>query len=312
MLWLVCRRSRTWPPSSERPIADRRAEQLRAVENRAMPDDGVQVTDIEADLGDRALPIRLYRPADLAAPAPAYLMFHAGGFFNGNVGQLDLAARSYANGAGCLVASVGYRLAPEHPWPAAADDAYAAWQWLHSSARELGVDVGRTAVGGVSAGGNLAAVTAIRVRDEQGPRAALQVLEMPAVDLTQSQRSMSTFANGYVTTRAELAEGNAYYVPDPAMRADPRVSPLFAPDLSGLPPAFVLTCQFDPLRDEGEAYAQRLRDAGVPVEHVRARGHIHSSTHTDVWWLPSARWYRRRVARALRRAFDVSGRTTRA
>ena len=303
MLWLLCRRSRSWPLSSETPIEERRAVQLRAAEQQPVPRDGVRVTDSEIDLGNRTLPIRMYRPPGVATAAPAYLMFHAGGFFNGNVGQLDVAARAYALGAGCVVVTAGYRLAPEHPWPAAADDGYDAWQWLNASARDLDLDPSRLAIGGVSAGGNIAAVSVIRARDENGPRAVLQVLEMPVVDLTQSRPSMTRFATGYLTTRAELAEGNAYYVPDPALRGDPRVSPLFAPDLTGLPPTFVLTAQFDPLRDEGEQYAARLRDAGVPVEHVRARGHIHSSTHTQAWWLPSARRYRRRVAAALRRAF---------
>jgi acetyl esterase len=303
MLWLLCRRSRNWPPTGDTPIAQRRAAQQLAAEQQPIPDDGVVTRDIDIDLGDRTLPVRLYRPPDLPSPAPAYLMFHAGGFFNGNVAQLDRAAHEYAIGARCVVASVGYRLAPEHPWPAATDDGWAAWQWLHASGAEYGVDPARLAIGGVSAGANIAAVTAIRARDEQGPRAVLQVLEVPVVDLTQSHPSMTEFATGYITTQAELTEGNNYYAPDPQLRRDPRVSPLFAPDLAGLPPAFVLTCQFDPLRDEGEAYVARLRAADVPVDHVRARGHIHGSTHTYTWWLPSARWYRRRVSGALRKAF---------
>jgi acetyl esterase len=306
VLWLACRRSRrhTFTPDPT-TIDERRATQLRGAEARPLPDDGLAVSDHHVELADRSLPVRIYRPRDATGRVPVHLYLHGGGFFNGSILHSEPVARNYAAGAHCAVASVGYRLAPEHPWPAAPDDAYAALEWLARSADELGVDAARMSIGGVSAGANIAAVTAIAARDRGGPSLVLQLLEIPVTDLTQSQPSMTAFATGYVATRAELAEGNEYYVPDPAQRADPRVSPLFA-DLAGLPPAYVLTCEYDPLRDDGEAYADRLRAAGVPTELVRARGHIHGSTYATVWYLPSARRYRRLAVDALRRAYSVS------
>ncbi|HJQ43855.1 MAG TPA: alpha/beta hydrolase [Jatrophihabitantaceae bacterium] len=277
---------------------------------RSVPDERLVITDTSVDLAGRATRVRLYRPARLTGSAPGFLFLHGGGFFGGSIENSDPHARMYALHAQCVVASLDYRLAPEHPWPAATDDAWAALQWLAGSATQLEIDPARIAIGGVSAGANIAAVTAIRARDEDGPRLVLQLLEIPVVDLTQSSASMSAFATGYITTRAELAEGNAYYVPDPTKRADPRVSPVFARDLAGLPPAFILINEFDPLRDEGEQYATRLREAGVRAELVRARGHVHGSTLSSAWWLPSARRYQRRTAAALRDAFAVNAAPT--
>jgi acetyl esterase len=167
----------------------------------------------------------------------------------------------------------------------------------------LQVDAKRVAVGGVSVGAGMAVVVAMMARDRGGPRLIFQLLEIPVTDLTGSQASMATFASGYLCTRAELLEGYAFYVPDPAQRSDPYASPLLAPDLSGLPPAMVLTCEYDPLRDEGEAMAARLREAGSSTRLVRAKGHVHSSTYTQR--LRSARRYQYMTADALRAALHA-------
>ena len=156
-------------------------------------------------------------------------------------------------------------------------DCYAALCWVADHADELGGDRSRLSVGGASAGGNLAAVLALMARDRGGPDLALQVLDIPVTDLTMSQRSIEENAEGYILTRKALEQGSAFYVPDPTDRRNPYASPLFADDLSGLPPALVLTMEYDPLRDEGEAYAARLRDAGVPVTHRRFDGQFHGS-----------------------------------
>jgi acetyl esterase len=192
-----------------------------------------------------------------------------------------------------------YRLAPEHPWPAAPDDAYAVLTWLAATADELSVDGTRLSIGGVSAGGCIAASTALLARDRGGPPLVFQMLEIPIVDLTGSHPSVEKYGGGYLLTKRDMDEGFASYVPDPAQRR--AASPLFAADLAGLPPALVLTAEYDPLRDEGEAYAQRLRAAGVPAETVRARNHVHSSTYST---LRSARRYRDRTAAALSRALS--------
>ncbi|MDT4894312.1 MAG: acetyl esterase, partial [Pseudonocardiales bacterium] len=244
--------------------------------------------------------VRTYRPAGVAAPLPGYLLVPSGGFWNGGIAQAEALARLYARKARCLVATVEYRLAPEHPWPAAPDDVEAALRWFADNASGLGVDADRIGIGGVSAGACIAAAVAIRVRDRGGPRLAVQLLEIPVTDLTMGSASMTSLATGYVVTRDELAEGYGYYVADPALRKHPDVSPLFADDLTGLPPTLVVTCQFDPLRDDGERYAERLRAAQIPVRVMRARGHIHGSLYSGAWWLPSARRHRARSAAALR------------
>ena len=194
----------------------------------------------------------------------------------------------YAGGADCQVISVDYRLAPEHPFPTGAEDGYAALLWVAAHAEELEVQLDRLSVGGISAGGGLAAALTLMTRDRGGPRLCFLAVDIPALDATMSQPSVQEFGEGYVLTRESLVEAYGFYLPDPALARHPYASPLLAEDLSGLPPAFVLTCECDPLRDEGEAYARRLREAGVPVTTYRAAGHVHSSTYLTRL-LPSAR-----------------------
>ena len=219
------------------------------------------------------IPARLYSPS---ADAPGVVIyFHGGGWVVGSLDSWDPSVRALAVAAGCDVLSVDYRLAPEHPFPAAADDAYDALEW---TAGPDGLAAGRpVVVAGDSAGGNLAAVSALRARDRGGPAIALQVLVYPVVDANLERRSYLEYdGDELILNRRDMAWFWDHYAPDPATRADPAASPLRAAELSGLPPAYVVTAEHDPLRDEGFAYAQRLRDARVAVEHRHYGSQIHA------------------------------------
>jgi acetyl esterase len=226
---------------------------------------------------DGSIPLRVYRPAGVpdSTRLPGYVYFHGGGWVIGDLDTHDVICRQLTAEAGVSVVSVDYRLAPEHKFPAAADDAWAATRWVVAHAAELGVDAGRLAVGGDSAGGTLAAVVALLARDAGGPAIALQVLLYPVTDLAAESRSYQDFADGYMLTRDGMRWFTAHYLKAPSDAADWRASPLRAPSLAGLPPALVVTAGFDPLRDEGETYARRLRDAGVRVDYVCYGGMIH-------------------------------------
>lgn len=222
------------------------------------------------------IPARLYRPT--AGPAellPVLVYFHGGGFVIGDLESHDGVCRWLCEKAGCLVVSVGYRLAPEHRFPAAVDDAYAATAWVAAEAEALGGDRSRIAVGGDSAGGSLATVVCHLARDNGGPAIGFQMLFYPVTDWTCSQPSHAVLAEGYRLTRRLIDWFAALYLPNPADRSDPRASPLFAADFAGLPAALITTAGFDPLCDEGVAYGQKLSAAGVAVEHVRYDGMLH-------------------------------------
>jgi len=222
-----------------------------------------------------SLPIRLYTP-QAPAPLPVLVWFHSGGWTLGDRDTTDSLCRALASGAGCLVASVDYRLAPEHPFPAAFDDAEAAVRGVAAHAGEWGGDITRLAVGGESAGGNLAVVVAIRLRDTAGPPLVAQLLVCPVMDYHDpGTPSYTAYGDGYFLTRTIMEWFWGNYLPDGVSPTDPRVSPLHAPDLAGLPPALVVTAEYDPLRDEGEAYAARLRAVGVPTLLRRYPGTIH-------------------------------------
>ena len=220
------------------------------------------------------IPLRLYRPS-ADAVLPVLVFFHGGGWVVGDIETHDTVCRHLANRAECAVVSVDYRLAPEHKFPAAVDDAYAATAWVADNAAALGADPARLAVGGDSAGGNLAAVVCLRARDAGGPQIRYQLLIYPATDAAMRHESIARFAEGYVLTRSTMRWFYEQYLRSPDDAADWRVSPLVAPDLAGLPPALVMTAGYDPLCDEGDAYAERLAGAGVPVEHRRFSGQIH-------------------------------------
>jgi acetyl esterase len=220
------------------------------------------------------IPLRVYRP-ESGATLPALVYFHGGGWVIGSVETHDGSCRDLANRIGCVVVSVGYRLAPEHPYPAATEDCYAATKWVSENAAELGVDPGRIGIGGDSAGGNLTAAVALMARDRGGPALRHQLLVYPVTDADFNRASYRENAEGYLLTTKAMEWFWGHYVPDPAQRQDAYAAPLRAADLSGLPPAFVLTAEYDPLRDEGEALARRLEQAGVKTRLTRYDGAIH-------------------------------------
>ena len=220
------------------------------------------------------LPLRLYRGADYPG-LPGLIFFHGGGWVIGDIETHDSVCRHLAHAAGCAVVSVDYRLAPEAKFPAAFDDAVAATEWVAENAASLGIDRDRLAVGGDSAGGNLAAAVALLARDRGGPRLSFQMLIYPATDLGALFDSQVRFGEGYLLTRATMRWFIDQYLNDPTEAADWRASPLRAADLAGVAPAFVLTAGYDPLCDEGEAYARRLQEYGVAVQHRRIADQIH-------------------------------------
>ncbi|WP_353940792.1 alpha/beta hydrolase [Streptomyces sp. HUAS MG91] len=221
------------------------------------------------------IPVRIYRPEDAAGPVPVVVFFHGGGWVICDLDSHDSTARALCRDAGAVVVSVDYRLAPEHRFPAAVDDAYAAVRWVAGHAAELGADAAALSVAGDSAGGNLAAVVAQIARDEGGPAIARQLLVYPATDARQKTGSFADNADGYFLTAAHCAWFREQYLGPDGDPAHPRVSPLLAQDLTGLPAAHVVTAGCDPLCDEGRAYASALRDAGVPVTESRFPGMFH-------------------------------------
>jgi acetyl esterase len=220
------------------------------------------------------VPARIYTPAG-GPPKGGIVYFHGSGWVVCNIEISDAAVRSLANSTGCVVVAVNYQKAPERKFPIPFDDAYAATEWTHRNAAELGIDPGRIGVAGDSAGGNLAAVVCLRARDENGPPIAFQILIYPATDYGWDKPSAIENAEGYLLQRESMRWFWSHYVNDPSDGDNPYVSPLRAPDLSGLPPAFIATGEFDPLRDDGDLYAERLREAGVPVKLSRYDGMIH-------------------------------------
>jgi acetyl esterase len=250
------------------PVAEQRRRLALQARGLAVATRGLPLTVSDHRAGD--VPVRLYVPAAAEARGPLLVYFHGGGWVQGSVETHDPSCRMLAHLSGVRVLSVDYRLAPEHPYPAAVDDAVAAYRWAAENAERLGADPARLAVGGDSAGGNLAAVVALVARDDEAlPAAAFQLLLYPVTDVAEKSASYAAFASGYLLTESGMDWFVAKYLPDPARRSEWRASPLRAESLAGLPPAYVATCLPDVLRDEGEAYAERLREAGVPVATQR-------------------------------------------
>jgi acetyl esterase len=232
--------------------------------------------------GEPAVPVRVYAPEGQDGPLPGVLYIHGGGFILGSVAMFDSEAKRIAAEVGAVVVSVEYRLAPEHPFPAGLDDCYAALVWIASTAARLGIDPARLAVGGDSAGGGLAAAVALLARDRGGPALCFQYLGVPELDDRLATPSMRAYVDTPLWHRPAAEFSWDSYLGGPGVRGSEDVSPYAAParaeDLSGLPPAFVNTCQFDPLRDEGITYAQRLAQANVPTELVLYPGTFHGSS----------------------------------
>jgi len=239
------------------------------------PSAEVEVADRVAPGPAGPVPVRVYTPEG-TGPFPTLMWFHGGGYVIGDLDTADSAARSLCEAAGAVVVSVDYRLAPEHKAPAAVDDCWAATLWVAANPGEVGADPDRIAVGGDSAGGGIAALVALRAREAGTPKLVHQLLVYPYVDLAGTSPSMEENGTGYFLDKDTLEWFAAHYVDgSPYGLTDPLVSPLYAESLEGLAPATVLTAEYDPLRDEGEAYAKRLVDAGVPVELIRYDSMIH-------------------------------------
>ena len=278
-----------------RPQNDALAEQL--CEPGPEVEERRDVT-LPAEGGDIVL--RIYRPAG-PGPFPAHLYLHGGGWIIGDVHHhiIDILCRERAVGASCVVVSVDYRKAPEHRFPTGLEDCYAALRWLDDRGDELGIRRDLITVGGGSAGGNLAAALALKVRDEGGPSIALQLLEVPALDLTLGLPSHEKYGTGYALNLADVEYLRELYLSAPEETTNPYVSPLLAPDLSGLPPAHIMSAEYDMLRDDGQRYAELLQQAGVPVTSSLHEGHVHSSPgFTKV--MASARAWRDEVLTVLR------------
>jgi acetyl esterase len=245
---------------------------------------------------------RMYVPHEPPPPRPLLFFIHGGGFALGSIESHDLLCRLLADEAGCVVLSVAYRLAPEHRYPAAVDDVLHAYERARALAKSrLASDGVRIAVGGDSAGGNLSAVLCLEARRRGLPQPTAQLLFYPATDFTMSMPSHRTFGSGFFLEERSIVWYREQYVPRPEQWTDPRVSPHFEKDLSGLAPAIVHTAGFDPLRDEGDAYARKLAAAGVRVEHVCHGGLVHGYANMGV--LPTALEATKLAARQLREAF---------
>ena len=237
--------------------------EVAKVENRKIPGPGGEI------------PIRIYTPQGGSSPRPVIVYYHGGGWVIGTLETHDPLCRHLAKETGAVVVSVDYRLAPEHKFPAGPEDCYAATRWASEHAAEIGADPKRLAVGGDSAGGNLAAAVSLMARDRGKPAIALQLLIYPVTEHGYETASYRENAKGLLLEKDSMVWFWNHYLASPADGQNPYASPLRARDLKGLPPAMVVTAEFDPLRDEGEAYAKRLREAGVTVKTKRYDGLIH-------------------------------------
>ncbi|ARV62781.1 hypothetical protein BZZ01_00440 [Nostocales cyanobacterium HT-58-2] len=287
--------------------AKRKAINALFIKLGGKPEQIYQVENLSVPSSNGAIPIRIYRPKTDKLPAVIYT--HGGGFEKGSLDSHDAPLRMLANRSGCVFVAVDYKLTPEHKFPAQTDDAFAVLNWIHSNANKLGIDETRLAVAGDSVGGNLAAVSAIRARDAGQIKVSYQVLFYPVTDVTLSSESWKSFANGPWLSRAyEMNAVNHVYLPKGYDPKDPLVSPLFA-NVKGLPPAFVADAEFDGYRDEGQSYAQKLKNAGIPTIAKIYPGQIHDFLlMTDK--LDAAKTLIEDAAFALRTAFNTTSVST--
>jgi acetyl esterase len=268
------------------------------------------VTDYPVRVGGGKIIVRAYRPSE-PAPLPGHVELHGGGWWLGSIDEEvnEAICRYRCLHAHCVIFAVEYRLAPEHPFPTAIDDVYAALLWIAGNAAELGVDAGGISIGGSSAGGNLAAAVTLRARDMAGPQLVFQLLEVPALDLTGDSMRAAIVTEELAPIAHQLSEFETpllRYFSDPADALLPLASPVLAEDLSGLPPAHVMTAQYDPLREEGELYAHLLAQAGVQATVTRHAGAIHGTSYLTRVWEPAQEWQREAAAR-IKRAHERKG-----
>lgn len=260
-------------------------------------------TDVDVPVVGGRIRVRIHRPQG-RGPHPLHVFIHGGGWAIGSLAERDPRCRQIVAGADCVVASVEYRLAPENAFPTPVEDCWAALVWLAEHASEHGIDPERISVGGESAGGNLAAVLCLLARDRSGPAIRYQWLDVPATDLTKSQPSFTEVPDGYLLDAAVIDDYLDAYLLEPSQAKDPYASPLFAESHADLPPAWIMSCEFDKLRDDGVAYAGALRDAGVEVHHEILAGHVHPS-FAFTRLVPSAADYEHRAIAALRTALHT-------
>jgi acetyl esterase len=271
------------------------AQEVAQIENRAI------------HAGGHEIPIRIYWPSH-SVDLPVLVYFHGGGWVFGNLDSVDRPCRALANAAHSIVLSVDYRLAPEQKFPAAFEDACTAVDYAFCAAKEIGGDAGRIAVGGDSAGGNLATAAALWVKRRGGQRLRLQLLIYPMVDYSDDRPSLREFESGYLLSRAGIEWFWQHYLNSPEDGRNPYASPMLAEDVEDVAPAFVLTAECDPLRDQGEAYARKLEEAGVRVNLKRYEGAVHAF-FPAAGMLASAKEALEECAAALRQAFEPAGAT---
>lgn len=297
------------PGDTDTPMADRRVASAATAKRLGflvMPKgpDPAEQSDCMVPVEGGRIRVRLYRPHGIG-PFSLYVFLHGGGWCVGTVGERDPRCRTVSAGARCVVASVDYRMAPENTYPTPGEDCYAALVWLADHAGELDVDPARIAIGGESAGANLAAVATLMTRDRSGPAICHQWLDVPATDLTLAQPSIRSVPDGHLLDRSSIDRYLECYLGEPAQATEPYASPLLAPDLGGLPPAWIMSAEFDKLRDDGRAYADALSAAGVPVTYRLLEGHVHPS-FAFTRLLPTAQAYEADAIAALTQAFRTT------
>lgn len=291
----------TMPVSFERltPEVMRNSENSALVSMQKEPVEKVE--DRTISLTGRELPIRIYTPKG-EAPFPALIFYHGGGWVLGSIESHDAICRELANMASCIVISVEYRLAPEHKFPSAVDDAYESLEWVASHADELGIDASKMAVGGDSAGGNLATVACLISKERSGPKVVHQFLLYPSTGPAADYPSMTENAEGYLLTKDMMSWFQKHYIENPEDQTNPYLSPILSENLEDLPPATILTAQFDPLRDVGIAYAEKLKEHGVAVYHRNYDDLIHGFANFTSF-VPEAREAVAEGAEQLKKAF---------
>ncbi|MGY8663620.1 alpha/beta hydrolase [Bradyrhizobium sp. UFLA05-109] len=290
------------PAARARPSVEGRRQSLAKLMQFARAEaPGVVTSDGTLPGPGGELAYRLYAPENAASRAPGFVFFHGGGLVAGSIQTHDRVAAGIAHVTGCRLVSVDYRLAPEHKFPAAIDDAIAATEWVARNASLLGIDAERLVIGGDSAGATLAAVVCQETTQNAGLSIVAQCLICPVLDFEETSPSREAFTENHLIDRATIEADLADYLPDGIDAADPRVSPLRASRLTGLPPAIIHTAEFDPMRDEGNAYARKLLAAGVVVEHVCHEGMVHNF-HAMGAILPQAQLVLSQIGEQIRRA----------